>query len=82
MQPGLYSSQYRGNHCFHLCPNDTTYQSRSSHGVLVSQPATVCWPCFVEIPSCMQGFGAVAVLNLAVMTGNVGGVRERITLLL
>lgn len=24
----------------------------------------------------MQGFGAVAVLNLAIMTGNVGGVRR------
>lgn len=24
--------------------------------------------------SCTQGFGAVAVLNLAVMSGNVGGV--------
>jgi hypothetical protein len=26
----------------------------------------------------MQGFGAVAVLNLAVMSGNVAGVRKRI----
>lgn len=31
------------------------------------------------LPSCMQGFGAVAVLNLAVMTGNVGGVRSKVT---
>jgi hypothetical protein len=56
------------------CSNDASYKGRALVSILVNQFKLASRVCANPIRlSCTQGFGAVATLNLAVMSGNVAG---------